>query len=84
MTFHHWIVPEPDPRLSLRVSDIDLSKLDYDLVIFILSSSMKKYHHEFYDLPNFTSIVRYILDRHEIDKRLKIYRKCISTYGYCM
>jgi hypothetical protein len=53
MVLQTWIVPEPDPRLSLEVSNIDIRTLNYHDIKYITSSSMKKYFDEFRRLPDF-------------------------------
>ena len=47
MVLRTWIVPEPNPTLSLSISNIDYRKLDHDDCRWIYSSAMKKYHKEF-------------------------------------
>lgn len=53
MVLQTWIVPEPDPRLSLEVSNIDIHTLNYHDIKYIMSTSMMKYFDEFRRLPNF-------------------------------
>jgi len=48
-----WIVPEPDPNLRISIDHIDPSKLDYDDITWIHSSTMKQYREEFHDLEGF-------------------------------
>ena len=52
MVLRTWIVPEPNPSLSLSISNIDYRKLDHDDCRWIYSSAMKKYHKEFSELQN--------------------------------
>ena len=66
-----WIVPEPDPRLSLRVTDIDICTLTYDDITYISSSSMKKYYEEFMELEGFGAYMKYLIEVHTINVRLK-------------
>jgi hypothetical protein len=70
MTTTNWIVPEPDPALSLRIDDIDISTLTYEDVAFISSSSMKQHYDEFTKLKHFQSYTKYIVEIHEINKRV--------------
>ena len=70
MTLTTWIVPDPDPALSLRIEDIDITTLTYEDLRFISSSTMKKYYREFTELENFQSYAKYIYEIHTINKRL--------------
>jgi len=62
MTFIEWIVPEPDPNLSLRVQDIDINKLNYQDIRFIYSSVMRKHILEFDGLPGFRNMADKIIE----------------------
>lgn len=66
-----WIVPEPDPRLSLRVTDIDILSLTYDDINFIVSASMKKYFDEFMRLEGFYTHMQHLIRIHTINSRIK-------------
>ena len=74
MTSIKWIVPEPDPKLSLRVIDIDINKLNYQDIRFIYSSVMRKHIHEFEGLPGFRNMAEKIIED-EKSNRLMIKNK---------
>ena len=76
MTFTKWIVPEPDPKLSLRVQDIDITLLNYGDIRFIYSSVMKKYIHEFEELLGFRKIVEKIIEDEKINRIMKKNKHC--------
>lgn len=69
MVLQEWIVPEPDPRLSLMVTDIDIYKLNYHDIRYIYSSTMKKYILEFQNLPNFINHTNTIINAYEKQKQ---------------
>ena len=74
MTFIKWTVPEPDPKLSLRVIDIDINKLNYQDIRFIYSCVMRKHIHEFEVLPGFRNTAEKIIED-EKSNRLMIKNK---------
>jgi len=66
MVLRQWIVPEPDPNLSLRVSDIDIYTLNYEDIRYICSSGMKKYYNEFLSLEGFKCVVNELIRKHKL------------------
>ena len=56
-----FVPPEPDPTLQLTIDKIDHTKLNYDDIRWICSSTMKQYHEEFYNLPNFAEYAEEII-----------------------
>ena len=54
MVLRTWIVPEPNPNLSLTINKIDYRKFDYEDLRWIYSSAMKKYYEEFCKLQGFS------------------------------
>jgi len=56
-----FVPPEPDPTLRLTIDKIDYTKLNYDDIRWICSSTMKQYHDEFYNLPNFTKYAKEVI-----------------------
>ena len=77
-----WIVQEPDPSLALTVDKIDATKLDYEDVRWICSSTMKQYIDEFVRLQGF--IERYRLfkkyEEEKIRGKEKAYHTVTRTY----
>ena len=69
MVLQTWIVPEPNPVLSLSISNIDYRKLDYDDCRWIYSSTMKKYHREFSELQGFLDYAEILFDREGMKRR---------------
>ena len=67
----NWIVPEPDPYLSLRITDIEISSLRYHDIQFIVSASMKKYFDEFMRLEGFYTHMHHLIRIHTINSRIK-------------
>ena len=55
MVLRTWIVPEPNPNLSLTINKIDYRKFDYEDLRWIYSSAMKKYYEEFCKLISLKS-----------------------------
>ena len=77
MVLQKWIVPEPNPALSLSISNIDYRKLDHDDCRWIYSSTMKKYHKEFSELQGF---INYAQRLFAIDDLRKNNRYIIPPY----
>ena len=77
MVLQTWIVPEPNPALSLSISNIDYRKLDHDDCRWIYSSTMKKYHREFSELQGF---INYAQRLFAIDDLRKNNRYIIPPY----
>ena len=77
MVLRKWIVPEPNPALSLSISNIDYRKLDHDDCRWIYSSTMKKYHKEFSELQGF---INYAQRLFAIDDLRKNNRYIIPPY----
>ena len=69
MVLRTWIVPEPNPALSLSISNIDYRKLDHDDCRWIYSSAMKKYHKEFSELQGFLDYAEILFDREDMKSR---------------
>jgi hypothetical protein len=67
MVLREWIVPEPDPNLSLRVSDIDIYTLNYEDIRYICSSGMKKYYNEFLSLEGFKGVANELIRKHQLN-----------------
>ena len=68
MVLRTWIVPEPNPVLSLSISNIDYRKLDYDDCRWIYSSAMKKYHKEFSELQGFINYAQRLFAMEDLRK----------------
>ena len=77
MVLQKWIVPEPNPTLSLSISNIDYRKLDHDDCRWIYSSAMKKYHKEFSELRGFITYAQRLF---AIDDLRKNNRYIIHPY----
>ena len=69
MVLRTWIVPEPNPALSLSISNIDYRKLDHDDCRWIYSSAMKKYHKEFSELQGFLDYAEILFNREDMKRR---------------
>ena len=77
-----WIVQEPDPSLAITVDKIDATKLDYEDVRWICSSTMKQYIDEFVRLQGFIERYR-LLKKYEAEKireKEKTYHAIASSY----
>ena len=68
MVLQKWIVPEPNPDLTLSISNIDYRKLDYDDCRWIYSSAMKKYHKEFSELQGFINYAQRLFAMEDLRK----------------
>ena len=80
----NWIVQEPDPSLALTVDKIDATKLDYEDVRWICSSTMKQYIDEFVRLQGFIERYR-LFEKYEEEKirkkeKEKTYHTIAKTY----
>ena len=71
MVLRTWIVPEPNPTLSLSISNIDYRKLDHDDCRWIYSSTMKKYHKEFSELQGFINYAQRLFAIDDLRKNNK-------------
>ena len=71
MVLQTWIVPEPNPALSLSISNIDYRKLDHDDCRWIYSSTMKKYHREFSELQGFITYAQRLFAMEDLRKNNK-------------
>ena len=71
MVLQTWIVPEPNPALSLSISNIDYRKLDHDDCRWIYSSTMKKYHKEFSELQGFINYAQRLFAIDDLRKNNK-------------
>ncbi len=71
MVLRTWIVPEPNPALSLSISNIDYRKLDHDDCRWIYSSTMKKYHREFSELQGFINYAQRLFAIDDLRKNNK-------------
>ena len=71
MVLRKWIVPEPNPALSLSISNIDYRKLDHDDCRWIYSSTMKKYHKEFSELQGFINYAQRLFAIDDLRKNNK-------------
>ena len=71
MVLRTWIVPEPNPALSLSISNIDYRKLDHDDCRWIYSSTMKKYHKEFSELQGFINYAQRLFAIDDLRKNNK-------------
>ena len=71
MVLRTWIVPEPNPTLSLSISNIDYRKLDHDDCRWIYSSAMKKYHREFSELQGFINYAQRLFAIDDLRKNNK-------------
>ena len=71
MVLRTWIVPEPNPALSLSISNIDYRKLDHDDCRWIYSSTMKKYHKEFSELQGFINYAQRLFAMEDLRKNNK-------------
>ena len=71
MVLRTWIVPEPNPTLSLSISNIDYRKLDHDDCRWIYSSTMKKYHREFSELQGFINYAQRLFAIDDLRKNNK-------------
>ena len=71
MVLRTWIVPEPNPSLSLSISNIDYRKLDHDDCRWIYSSAMKKYHKEFSELQGFINYAQRLFAIDDLRKNNK-------------
>ncbi len=77
-----WIVQEPDPSLAITVDKIDATKLDYEDVRWICSSTMKQYIDEFVRLQGFIERYR-LLKKYEAEKireKEKTYHAIARSY----
>ena len=75
MVLQQWIVPEPDPALNISISNIDITKLTYTDIKWILGSTMKKYNNEFFQLPGFIEYSKQLIEK----ERHKEKEKYIGT-----
>ena len=75
MVLQQWIVPEPDPALNISISNIDITKLTYTDIKWILGSTMKKYNNEFFQLPGFIEYSKQLIEK----ERNKEKEKYIGT-----
>ena len=71
MVLRTWIVPVPNPALSLSISNIDYRKLDHDDCRWIYSSTMKKYHKEFSELQGFINYAQRLFAIDDLRKNNK-------------
>ena len=71
MVLRTWIVPEPNPTLSLSISNIDYRKLDHDDCRWIYSSTMKKYHRDFSELQGFINYAQRLFAMDDLRKNNK-------------
>ena len=71
MVLRTWIVPVPNPTLSLSISNIDYRKLDHDDCRWIYSSTMKKYHKEFSELQGFINYAQRLFAIDDLRKNNK-------------
>ena len=69
MVLRSWIVPVPDPKFSLSISNIDYRKLAYEDCRWIYSTKMKKYHKEFRELKGFLDYAELLFDREDMKRR---------------
>ena len=69
MVLRTWIVPVPNPTLSLSISNNDYRKLDHDDCRWIYSSTMKKYHKEFSELQGFLDYAEILFNREDMKRR---------------
>jgi Fe-S oxidoreductase len=81
-----WCVPEPDPSLALTVDKIDVSKLDYEDIIWICSATMKQYRDEFRKLQGFFERYQFFkryeeeVKREKVKEKVKTYQAITDTY----
>ena len=69
MVLRQWIVPEPDPRLNLSVSQIDYTKLNYEDCYWIYSSKMRVHSKDFAKLKGFIDYATNLFDQEDIKRQ---------------
>ena len=69
MVLRQWIVPEPDPRLNLSVSQIDYTKLDYEDCLWIYSCRMSVHSNDFAKLKGFIEYATNLFDQENIKRQ---------------
>ena len=79
MVLRKWIVPEPNPNLSLTINKIDYRKFDYEDLRWIYSSAMKKYYEEFCKLQGFSEYAERIFHI-ELERRESIIKQQGTPY----
>ena len=69
MVLRQWIVPEPDPKLILSVSQIDYTKLDYEDCRWIYSCRMRVHSKDFAKLKGFIDYATNLFDQEDIKRQ---------------
>ena len=79
MVLRTWIVPEPNPILSLTINKIDYRKFNYEDMRWIYSSAMKKYYKEFCNLQGFSEYAERLFHI-ELERRESIIKQQGTPY----